>query len=1207
MSEFNSRNRSRRFSPSSRRKINFDQLRPRQFDGDNDLTSDLNESSSQGSRRNEDLSAVEDKLFGRPQRRSSNELESLLEGGGNVGNEESKLQELSIAARLRALINSRTFESLPSRRKEEIREYVMNALNALESGQAEYPQFTKGILNNIFVDDQIAKSSDYKDNLQCRSNTNPKALESLKLFIDELQKSDIGKDCSRGISLNEIFKKDKPLFSDELLLLMIDNAMKRLKEKQNEVPLFSEDEAKIIIREELRKRNYFTTDAGEIIPGNNYPLTVDDLLNSQFNFESNKGFLLNLARFIANERLPEEGERSSLSKFLSDERGGVDGFDGGDVDLDRFSTSDLLKLRGAEYARLIESQNTTKGEASGTIRFLLDKIRREYETEDLDIFRQSIDNVEKLYTMIVQKTIEKYLDNESVSITGKGFTSQGLNYVAQILLPVYLEIQILDSFEAKQRYYRQYYKLTDDKINEIIQFFADRRTSSKKELFNSVISLFARVMRNGINPLEDQLNEVLSDYGKSITIRQINEVVVNMTIFNQSGTSDGRLLIFLSNERLFFSPELLKFKKESKLINIDTLIKMFAPDEYLAKGYKTVIGAISFPIPGVPGFAGSSGFESEESNRYIPPSSGSASIPPSSVTPPIPFRSSEDVVSSVKPLTSGLLFSDSSIPSFSPPVSIVTKTGHVNNVALVIQDHAGNPIEQLSVDFRQIILLSVLLNVSECIANFYSDKVYSPDYAKVIRRLFHKVRLELDSEEDIVVVSVLDKLNTIFNVMYHERAIPYAKILNKCFNRLEIRTSEFGGVSQLNDGFIIDTSRMLLKEAILNIPTEYTDAESRPVPTDNTQFQLRMNNILRSVYLSFVQSNNLLNDVDKTLRGVYSDIFRDPKKLNDELFRDRINFSLTLKLYSESLFFISTRLLRFYLYSALQQLTNFPLNRAVGATGIVTTDNTFVPSGIIEKANQMSQYVASLYKKLHNNESYIRITVDYLKQFQSSKKGTKQQEEIVQEVLDDFSELHYDKIYYDVAAPYLGRQTNFKEGIAIELSETVSRRTESLVPGSVPAFNIQNGFNDAINVALLVPSVRNVYNSIVNNRSNSSEEIETNYIKFLLSGSPVSSNRSLSRAPVTVTVPSVSSIFTHADKLLALNINSRATQADVDSAVRALNSLINNLNIAGNYLPNITNQTSRQVLLNLNYYLIVLSYMAKNILQIRYFYHKLSL
>lgn len=704
----------------------------RNSDREESLENVLSSSVSKRGSPTSETSLVREKLFGVPEQKKKSSLERLLRGEEESEEvEDQRMRELAVSARLKALLESKVFDTLTGKKKAQAREFIKNALDILNTG-SEYPQFTKAMLEKIFIDDQQLKSK----GLSAKSSEQlgSKAVDLVKNFLNDLFKN---MPCGEKLETNtELFKKEKPLFSDEALLQMIDENIETLKQKVKEVPLFSPDESRVIISEELKRRGFFASiDGAEIVPGNNYPLTVDDLLTSSYNFDRNKGFLLNLSSFISNEP-----NKSNISSVI-----GYDGFTDG-VDLTQYSTSDLLKIKGAEYQRLFEKKNSeVSGDVSANIRFFLGKIRREYEEQDIDMFRNSVDSIEKLYTLIVQKRIEAVLDDykKKFNKLKKSFTQQGLNYAAQILLPVYLEVQVLDTFEKKSLYYSSYYKLGEDKINEVIKFFEDNAEMNKKELFDKIVEMFIKTVKDGIETFETELqNKVhLVDPNEEVKVKQINEVVINMILFQQSANMKSRLLIYLSNERLFFDMKLLDSKNTSSEINVNTLVKLFDP-ESVGK-YKTVKGTAYNGIPGA-------------------------------------------------------------------------NAGQVDLEIRKDQDK----VDDLSETSHNRIIMNILLNVAICISKYYSKKIYGPEYAKIIKRYILLAKEQIvPIENELIKSSILDKLNILFNLMYLDRPIPYAEILNKCFNRIEFKPSTSGTAldEETEYTFMLDNVRNILIATSTNI------------------------------------------------------------------------------------------------------------------------------------------------------------------------------------------------------------------------------------------------------------------------------------------------------------------------------------------------------------------------------------------------------
>lgn len=887
---------------------------------------------------------VREKLFTTPVEKRESSLQKLLKGEDEEEPDfsDQRMKELSITARLRALLDSKIFDTLTGKKKAQAREFIKNALDVLNTGN-EYPQFTKAMLEKIFIDDQQMKQKGLIPKVS--DHLNESAVGAVKDFLNKLFTHIPTSSGSSHYTLEDLFKTEKPLFTDEALIVMIDESIEALRKKAREVPLFSEEERKVIITEEFRRRNFFVSSSGEPIPGNNYPLTVDDLLNSSYNFERNKSYLLSLSTFLSSP------EHKKLDNNLLTSSLGFDGFNDG-VDLKDYSTNQILQLKGVEYQKLLEKKGESGADVSANIRFFLGRIRADYESQELDLFRNNVDNIEKLYTLIVQKRIEAKLDENKKKFNKRkwSFTKQALNYAAQCLLPVYLEVNVLDTLEKKALYYATYYKLGEDKINEVIQFFNDNVKKNKKELFDKVISMFIKSVKRGLKEVESELDSKLQIYGGSagnFKVRQINEVLVNMALFNQATTVEGRLLIFLSNEKLFFDSKLLDEKKTSKEINVDTLVKLFDPE--LARKYMTIRGK-----------------------------------------------------------------ADISTTATQPNVDLEVKSGASGHFKEINSSNVPNRDNQ--------IIMNVLLNVSTCITSYYSKKVYSSDYSKIIKRLILLARDEIAPlENQIIMSSFIDKLNVLFNIMYLDRPIPYAEILNKCFNRIELKpgTSGVNLDEETEANFMLDN----VKTIILNVVDKFVEVApnsgrdtgirqagggagrlaSKPEDYDSSKLsdlakaEMKFfRNNFNFLSLQLFDAINSFSNCQKILKTVYNNIFLD--KDDDKYFDSRVSFAGTIKLLSDSIYLVGIRSLK-YLSGLIIEVIPVNGNRNIDnatVAGAVAIDENIkrirsvVDEKIVISLGTLFKNAFVLNQILREERNYIKQVIKY---FKSVKKDSQDEDD----------------------------------------------------------------------------------------------------------------------------------------------------------------------------------------------------------------------
>jgi len=484
------------------------------------------------------------------------------------------------------------------------------------------------------------------------------------------------------------------------------------------------------------------------------------------------------------------------------------------------------------------------------------------------------------------------------------------------------------------------------------------------------------------------------------------------------------------------------------------------------------------------------------------------------------------------------------------------------NIQLRIQKK-HDKINELDSDFQNSSILSVLLNVATCISKYYSEKVYGPDYSKIIKRLFQQVKNEIGGlDTEIIKSNFFDKLNILFNIMYLDRPIPYAEILNKCFNRVDIKTSVYE--SETNDSFIIENIKALLREAIASIPTSL---KIKDYPQDAAENVRALSGALRSVSLSLFEVNALLNNVDKLLKGKYN-IMLD-KKVN---FNTKFEYALTFKLYTVTLFHIAAKLTKYYIRDIVNELTRYdnampanPLNRNTTKTSglaLFTYSSLaiFVENDdAINRTNTIALNLQKMFEKLNNNGSFIKNIAKYFKDYIDNESSSSENKEAAQEIIEDFREIKYNKLYYDSISKYLDSRietkTNLFENVVNSLNKIKFPDFSSILlypgPSSSPPEGIdQNTFN---------------------------------YIQFLYRIKPS---------------------LVYLDDILTLNILTKdLTEDAVKKTIQYIENIKANFNAADPTINAIGDSNEKKIISNVNAYFKFMAEMAKNILQIRYFYY----
>jgi len=222
---------------------------------------------------------------------------------------------------------------------------------------------------------------------------------------------------------------------------------------------------------------------------------------------------------------------------------------------------------------------------------------------------------------------------------------------------------------------------------------------------------------------------------------------------------------------------------------------------------------------------------------------------------------------------------------------------------------------------------------------------------------------------------------------------------------------------------MIENIKALLRESIITIPETLDISNINNLGIDENLRALR--GALRSVSLSLFEVNSLLNNADRILKGMYSNVMSE-KKNN---FNTKVEYALTFKLFTNTLFHISARLTKFYIRDIVYELTRYntstpPTLIASGTTGPVSGSEVkglaifiynsfFENDDSIARTNNIALNLTKMFEKLTGNESYIRNITKFFKDY-ISKDGTNS--DVAQEVIDDFSEIKYDKLYFNIVS-----------------------------------------------------------------------------------------------------------------------------------------------------------------------------------------------
>jgi hypothetical protein len=673
---------------------------------------------------------IQDKLFGHDSKKNDvSSLSALLGEEADKDLLKDDIREMIVVKQLRSLLDSSTFDSLPDYKKQESKEFIKKALESLGKSSNSYPQFTKSVLEKIYVDDAQEKTKGITLKKSNRGNDSM-VLEAVQRFITDLTSKVRVEEDDEDLSIGP--KKQKPLFSDEALLQMIEYHIDRLKRVPPEVPLLTEDVMKTVLKEEIKRRGGLVSGVSSFVAPNKYPITVEDLLNSTYAQDKGREYLFSLAEMMSDE--DKEEEEDSLTSFLKS-----DGYNGyADGYADGLSSDDNVKVKIIEYVKLLKKKEKVGKGVSGIIKLFLGKIRGNKDDRDKNalLFASEVENLEQLYKLVIKNELLNALkDEKRKKRLGNRFelTIGAVDYITDFLLPVYLEVQILTSIERKREYYRRHFKLKGEETNEVIEFFNANKEKDRKELFKHIIDTLIEVIVDGSESISSEFKGKIQGSAPGTAavsdLKKINEVTINMILFNRADTSSGKTLILLSNERVFFDLRLLDdVSTGDDQLDKKVLLKMFSPEHYNALySAMTTKGKIIIPVP--------------------PPR------PPATTTP--------------------------------NNVDLITRKNSPEEFDVVDDD----------IPKKLLPLFRIINNVANCIMKYYSEDVYGYETTKIIKRFVALVRQELGPlENELVRVSAYDRINVVFNIMYRDKPIPYGEILNKCFNRKAIETTKTGGL-----------------------------------------------------------------------------------------------------------------------------------------------------------------------------------------------------------------------------------------------------------------------------------------------------------------------------------------------------------------------------------------------------------------------------